>query len=196
MQPARPSRASARSRPAAPPLANGTLPDPPEEDVEPLDRAAQASVSAQDHDAVAPSQLRQRQRTATRRSVQLVLDELAPQRSPGRNERPTGAVEAYRTGYGCVLQGPEAALSVSWYADESASDDKGELHVRAWRGVVSRRGRGSRSGATIAAEVVLRSVPSSSADCAWVASDGTAYDAGAVVLLCRAMLAQQGVPDE
>jgi hypothetical protein len=68
----------------------------------------------------------------------------------------------------------------------------GELQVIVWRGTVARRGatRG-RKGATIITELVLRPVLMPSGDCQWRASDGSAFDAGALAAMVLALLQEQ-----
>src|SRR3954469_4879728 len=116
-------------------------------------------------------------RNAAQRSVDRLLDELAPEKALRRGEAPATPVEAHRTPSGCVLQGPDAALSVSWFADASEDLTLGELQVVLWRGTVTRRGIARPpKGAVVAAELVLRPVEVAPDTMVWRGSDGAEYD--------------------
>ena len=81
-----------------------------------------------------------KEKNSVQRSVNSLLDTLAPERTTTRADRAPVPVEQHRTPTGCVLQAPTAALTVRWFADTSNDAAFGELHVCIWRGVVSRRG--------------------------------------------------------
>jgi hypothetical protein len=136
--------------------------------------------------------LTQKERNTVQRSVTTLLDELAPERVLKRVDQLPGPVEQHRSPSGCVLQAEGFAVSVSWFADESKAGSMGELQVIVWRGTVARRGatRG-RKGATIITELVLRPVLMPSGDCQWRASDGSAFDAGALAAMVLALLQEQ-----
>ncbi|HEX9562595.1 MAG TPA: hypothetical protein VF981_01440 [Gemmatimonadaceae bacterium] len=130
-------------------------------------------------------------RQAVQRSVNALLDELAPDKTLKRIEHLPDAIEPYRTASGCVLQAATAAVSVSWFADAGTGAPLGELHVLAWTGTVTRRGAPAvRKGATIAAEVILRAIDPPSVDYIWQAADGSRYDTAAVAAKCRALLTE------
>src|SRR3989304_2840621 len=75
-------------------------------------------------------------RHAVGRSVTALLDVLAPEQTLTRAEREREHIERHRTPSGCVLQGPNAALSVSWFADGANETGFGEMHILLWNGVV------------------------------------------------------------
>ncbi len=123
------------------------------------------------------------------RSVDRLLDELAPERSLKGADRAPAAVEAHRTPNGCVLQGASGALTVSWFAEVSDATTLGELQVTVWRGVVSRRGAAKpRENATVVRELALRPVERPTDECVWRASDGTLFDSDGLAAHCLAML--------
>jgi hypothetical protein len=102
------------------------------------------------------------------------------------------AVEQHRMPTGCILQGPNAAISVSWYPDAGEESAFGELDVVVWRGVVSRRGAPPRrEGATIVGELALRPVEDSPGVFVWRAPDGETYDTDALAAKCLALLEEQ-----
>jgi hypothetical protein len=130
-----------------------------------------------------------KERNAAQRCVDRLLDELAPEKALRRGEAPATPVEAHRTPSGCVLQGPDAALSVSWFADASEDLTLGELQVVLWRGTVTRRG-GARppKGAVVAAELVFRPVEVGPDMMIWRAADGTEFDSATLAAHCLEML--------
>ena len=124
------------------------------------------------------------------RNVNALLDALAPERVLTRGDAAKMTVETHRTPTGCVLQGPGAALSVSWFADPNRSI--GELHVVLWRGIVSRRGAGAqKEGATIVQELVLSPIDGASNDRVWRSGDGAEYDTASLAAHCLALLERQ-----
>ena len=130
-----------------------------------------------------------KERNAAQRSVDRLLDELAPEKALRRGEAPPAVIEPHRTPSGCVLQGPSAALSVSWFADASEDLTLGELQVVLWRGTVARRGTARPStGAVVAAELVLRPVELAPETMIWRASDGAEFDSVALAAHCLEML--------
>jgi hypothetical protein len=133
-----------------------------------------------------------KERNAVQRAVTALLDELAPEKVISRTERLPVPVEQHRTPGGCVLQAPEAAVSVSWYPDADDESAFGELDVVVWRGVVSRRGAPPRrEGATIVGELALRPVEDSPGVFVWRAPDGETYDTDALAAKCLALLQEQ-----
>ena len=89
-----------------------------------------------------------RQRTAVQHEVTRLLDALAPERTPQRRATPAPepAVRAYRWPARCILQGPEQAVSVSWFPAGRDDESLGEMLVIHWRGVVSLPGATRRAG--------------------------------------------------
>lgn len=133
-----------------------------------------------------------KEKNAVQRSVTALLDELAPERVLKRVEHLQGAIEQHRTPTGCVLQAPNAAISVSWFADAATEAPLGELHVLVWNGVVARRGaRRKAEGAKMTSELVLRPIEAPADDCVWRATDGTDYDTAALAARCLALLEHQ-----
>ena len=130
-----------------------------------------------------------KERNAVQRSVDRLLDELAPEKALRRGEAPRALIEPHRTPSGCVLQGPAGALSVSWFADASEDLTLGELQVVLWRGTVARRGIARPpKGAVVEAELVLRPVELTPETMVWRASDGTEFDSAALAAHCLEML--------
>ena len=138
-----------------------------------------------------------KERTAVQRSVDRLLDELAPERAVTRGDRPKTPIERHRTPRGCILQAAAGAVSVTWFPDADNDVALGELQVVAWRGVLSRPGSVDRSeGAVVVKELVLRPIEEAPAArgtsvWAWRALDGTTYDAAALVAHCLALLELQ-----
>ena len=130
-----------------------------------------------------------KERNAVQRSVERLLDELAPEKALRRGEAPPMQVEQHRTPSGCVLQAPNSAVSVSWFADTSQDLTHGELQVVLWRGVVTRRG-GTRpaKGAEVASELVLHPVERADDTLAWRAADGREFDSEALAVYCLELL--------
>jgi hypothetical protein len=134
-----------------------------------------------------------KEKTAVQRNVNALLDALAPERVVKRAETVRGPIERHRTPNGCVLQGPDGAVSVSWFLDSRSRDTPGALHVNVWRGVVSRGGSSYRKAerATLVSELVLVPIISSLVGAAWRAEDGTEYDTAALVAHCNDLLQNQ-----
>jgi hypothetical protein len=134
-----------------------------------------------------------KERNAVQRSVERLLDELAPEKALRRGESPPLAVEPHRTPSGCVLQGPTAALSVSWFADASEDLTLGELQIVLWRGTVARRGIARPTkGAVVQRELVFRPVERGDT-LVWRAADGTEFDSVALAAHCMSLL--QSLPE-
>ena len=137
-----------------------------------------------------------KERTAVQQAVARLLDELAPERPASRTaERPL-PVERHRTPRGCIVQGAEGAVTVSWFPDAVNDEAFGELQVVAWRGVVSRPGSAHRvEGATVLQELVLRPV-AGAADAAerwaWRTADGAQYSTVALAAHCLSLLDAAG----
>jgi hypothetical protein len=133
-----------------------------------------------------------KERTAVQRAVDRLLDALAPERIVARSASPPVPIERYRTRRGCILQAPTAAVSVSWFPDAAQDGATGELHIVAWRGVLSQPGSARRTpGAAIVRELALRPVDCGTDAWEWRATDGSLHDLQAVVALCRELLEAQ-----
>jgi len=131
-------------------------------------------------------------RNAAQRAVTALLDELAPERVLKRAEDLPVPIEQHRTPTGCILQAPNAALSVSWFVDTGNDPGLGELHVVVWRGRLARRGALKKpKGATIMSEMTLQPFDCLEGECKWRASDGTAYETPALAVHCIELLNAQ-----
>ena len=130
-----------------------------------------------------------KERNAVQRSVDRLLDELAPEKALRRGESPRLAIEAHRTPSGCVLQGPTVALSVSWFADASEDLTLGELQIVLWRGTVARRGVARPpKGAVVERELVLHPTDPALDGCMWQAVDGQRFDTDSLAAYCVRLL--------
>src|SRR5215217_3870147 len=126
-----------------------------------------------------------KERNAVQRSVDRLLDELAPEKALRRSERAPMQVEPHRTPSGCVLQTPTVALSVSWFADATEDATLGELQVVLWRGTVARRGIARPPvGAVVAGELVLHPVTGPGDESMWQTRDGRVLDSAALAAHC------------
>lgn len=137
-----------------------------------------------------PSTPSSKQRFGAQHAVARLLDALAPERPPARREEPLGTVQRLRTPRGCILQGTQSALTVSWFPAGPSDGTLGELQIIAWRGVVARPGAPQRQGGGSAESVwqeVL--VPVENADgWAWRAEDGKLFDEKLLAQRCAAVL--------
>jgi hypothetical protein len=131
-------------------------------------------------------------RSAIQRSVNALLDELAPQRVLKRADEAQGPIQQYRAPSGCVLQAATCAVSISWFADATPESAFGELHIRVWQGTVTRRGghRGAHN-AVMLSELVLRPIETQLYSGLWGAADGTKYDSTMVAAKCSGLLGAQ-----
>src|SRR2546423_3902739 len=133
-----------------------------------------------------------RTRNTVQRSVNALLDDLAPERALTRGEEPKKAIELHRTPTSCVLQAENAAVSVSWFSGSGSDPLIGELQVLVWSGVVSRRGSPKRrEGATVVRELSLRPIEEPRNDRVWRASDSSEYSNLDLAALCNKLLGQQ-----
>jgi len=138
-----------------------------------------------------------KERNSVQRSVNALLDTLAPERATTRADRAPVPIEQHRTPTGCVLQAATAALTVRWFADTSNDAAFGELQVVIWRGVVSRRGSApTPDGASVISEVLLRPVDQLTDACAWRMADGTTYDVSRLAEHCLGLLKDQMLADD
>lgn len=131
-------------------------------------------------------------RAAAQRCVTALLDDLAPERVLTKAEREAATIEQHRTPTGCVLQAPDCAVSVSWFAESSVQGSLGELHVVVWRGRLSRRG-GPRSAkaATIVDELVMRPIEAPTTECVWHTASGEEFSTAALAARVTALLEAQ-----
>ena len=130
-----------------------------------------------------------KERNAVQRSVDRLLDELAPEKALRRSESAPEELLAHRTPSGCVLQRATAALSVSWFADTSEELTLGELQVVVWQGVVARRGVARPpKGAVVVSELVLHPVSGANEICVWKASNGQIFDSESLAAHCVTLL--------
>jgi len=133
-----------------------------------------------------------KEKNVVQRAVTALLDQLAPEKVLKRGDQLALQVEQHRTPNGCVLQGPAAAVSVSWFPKTGKDAPLGELHVVVWKGVVSRRGRAANpAGAKVVKELVVRPIEAPQDDCVWRAIDGTEFDTDALAARCIALLEEQ-----
>lgn len=129
-----------------------------------------------------------KERNGAQRLVQQLLNELAPERAPARSPAARTVLQRHRTPSSCILQGPETAVSVSWFADSAHETELGELQIIAWRGVVTRRGGGdARERATVLDQKVLRPVEYVGG-WGWRTEDGATLDNAGVVASCVELL--------
>jgi hypothetical protein len=133
-----------------------------------------------------------KEKSAIQRSVNRLLDVLAPEKTVKRGDQPQSPIGQHRTPAGCVLQGDGAAVSVSWFAD-TRGEKPGELHVNVWRGVVALRGSAHRKpgNATLVKQVVLLPTETSLADCIWRRDDGKEFDTLGMAEHCTALLGEE-----
>lgn len=134
------------------------------------------------------------QRTAAQQAVMRLFELLAPQKPPARREEPAADTQRHRSPTGCILQGAERAVSVSWFADSTNDLTIGELQLITWRGQVSRPGAARRTGAGAGATPVSQAAftpVDGGAGLGWVWRDaeGAVYDAAALAARCHALLA-------
>jgi hypothetical protein len=136
------------------------------------------------------SQQPARQRAAVQRDVERLLDELAPERPVPKHDTPVAAIVRHRSPGRCILQGPERAITISWFPAQGSDDTLGQLVIIAWRGTVSLPGSARRS--SIAAEPLhtwLLTPTVSVAGCQWVSpEDEDGIDIAELITRCHAML--------
>ena len=138
------------------------------------------------------SQTSAKTKTAVQKSVTRLLDELAPERVLRRIDQPVPEIEQHRTPSGCVLQAPNAALSISWFSEPSQGAPLGELNVVVWRGTVTRRGALRKAkGAEMVTSLVFRPIEPPEDECVWQGAEGERYDAAAIAAHCLALLQEQ-----
>lgn len=132
-----------------------------------------------------------KEKSAIQRSVNHLLDVLAPEKTVKRGDHPESPIGQHRTPAGCILQGDGAAVSVSWFAD-SRGIEPGELHINVWRGVVARRGAYKKaSNATLVKQVILLPTETSLPSCMWRRDDGREFDTLSMAEHCTALLGEQ-----
>ena len=130
-----------------------------------------------------------KEKNAVQREVTRLLDALAPERATARPSRLITSIQQHRTPNGCILQAPEAALSVTWYVEAADRGRVGELQVVLWRGIVSRRGSApTLDPAEVIQREVLNPVERPTDDCVWRSDEGTLYDTSGLAAHCLALL--------
>jgi hypothetical protein len=131
-----------------------------------------------------------RQKMGAQQAAARVLDALAPERPPARRDEATATVLRVRSPRGCVLQGAERAVSVSWFPPLASDATLGEMQVIGWRGVVSRPGGGRQApgSAEAVSREVLVPVESDSDAWLWRTEDGRTYDVAALTERCHQFL--------
>jgi hypothetical protein len=168
---------------------DGMLPmgDPDEMDgTEDTEETDETEVTRAGLPPVAPTM---KERNSVQQEVNRLLDLLVPERAVHRMGIKTNAVEHHRLPRGGVLQGPEGAVTVSWFPDSAQGADLGELQAMGWKGRVSHPGSSQRhSGAKILEEMVLRPVEGRTGKLEWRAEDGTTFTTDALAARCLAML--------
>lgn len=133
-----------------------------------------------------------KERNALQREVVALLDELAPEKALTRGEPLRLSIEQHRTPDGCVLQAPNAALSVSWFAAGGGNRSLGELRIIVWRGVVSRRGSPARrERAHVVRELVFHPIERPTSDKVWRDASGDEYDTPSLASLALTLLKDQ-----
>jgi hypothetical protein len=130
-----------------------------------------------------------KEKNAANRSVTALLDALAPERIVRRAEQPRMRIERFRTPDGAVLQGATAAMTVSWFPESVEGSALGELHVRVWRGTVTRRGAlHPRERAVVRNALIVRPLEPPAGDRVWISADGTTYDTETLADHCLRLL--------
>ncbi|HXT14922.1 MAG TPA: hypothetical protein VN706_04790 [Gemmatimonadaceae bacterium] len=133
-----------------------------------------------------------KEKNAVQREVGRLLDELAPERTSAHAGRSMEAIQRHRTPTGCILQGANAALSVTWYVDAAERGRVGELQIVLWRGIVSRRGSGKTpEPAEVVRQEVVNPVERPTDECIWRSDDGTGYDTTGLIAHCVMLLEAQ-----
>jgi hypothetical protein len=136
-------------------------------------------------------------RNSVQRYVNTLLNDLAPERALTRGEQPKTRVEQFRTPNGCILQAENAALSVSWFSANGNDPLLGELQIRVWRGVVTRRGSPKRKeGAIVVRELSLRPMEEPRDDRVWRANDRSEYSNFELAAFCTSIFDQQLAKNE
>lgn len=136
-----------------------------------------------------------KERNALQREVVALLDELAPEKVLTRSDPLRMPVEQHRTPTGCVLQAPNAALSVSWFAPAGSDKGLGELRIIVWRGTVSRRGAPARKqAATVVRELTFHPIERPTTDRIWRDERSEELDTASLAARCLALLKEQTDP--
>ena len=131
-----------------------------------------------------------KQRMGAQRAVSRLLEALAPEAPLARREVPAvGGVQCLRTARGCILQGAEGAVTVSWFPAAGSEPSLGELQVTLWHGTVHRPGASTRGplGAVTVRETQYLPIEREDG-WRWRASDGAMLDTDALVVRCRTLL--------
>jgi hypothetical protein len=146
---------------------------------------------AKPHATTRPTPPTNKAKAAVQRSVNALLDELAPEKTLTRGERIPVPIEQYRSPTGCVLQAADYAVSVSWF-DESKGESLGELHIITWSGTVARRGATRYTkGAKMISETIVHPIDPPDDGYLWRGTDGTRYDLIGLVAKILSLLQEQ-----
>jgi hypothetical protein len=133
-----------------------------------------------------------KQRMGAQRAVSRLLEVLAPEMPLARREVPvTAGVQCLRTARGCILQGVEGAVSVSWFPSAGSEPSLGELQVTLWHGTLHRPGASTRgpAGAVTVREAIFFPIEREDG-WRWRTTDGTMLDTDALAMQCRALLGE------
>jgi hypothetical protein len=135
-----------------------------------------------------------RQKMGAQQAAARLLDALAPERPPARRDEASPTVLRVRSPRGCVLQGAERAVSVSWFPPLASDATLGELQVIGWRGIVSRPGHGRQApgSAEAVCHEVLVPIDNGGDSWVWKSVDGRTYDVGGLTERCNELLADPG----
>jgi hypothetical protein len=133
------------------------------------------------------------QRTSAQQAVARLFELLVPQKPPTRRDDPEAATLRHRSPTGCILQGAERAVSVSWFADSVHDLTLGELQLVTWRGQVARPGAARKPGAGEVASPLSQEAftpVDGGAGRGWIWRDaaGVTYDAAALAARCESLL--------
>lgn len=102
------------------------------------------------------------------------------------------AVEQHRTPTGCVLQAPNAALTVSWFGPAGGDKSLGQMRIIVWQGTVSRRGSpAKKQGATVVRELVFHPIERPTSEKVWRDEQGQEYDTASLAAACLTLLKEQ-----
>lgn len=133
------------------------------------------------------------QRTSAQQAVNRLFELLVPQKPPTRRDDPEAATLRHRSPTGCILQGADRAVTLSWFADSVHDLTLGELQLITWNGQVARPGAarkpGAGAGATPVSQEALTPVDGGAGrGLIWKDAAGTTYDNAALAAHCEALL--------
>jgi hypothetical protein len=138
-----------------------------------------------------------KERNSVQRSVNNLLDTLAPERATTRGDRAPVPVEQHRTPTGCVLQ---AAYRCAERAVVRRYVERRPVRRATGRDLEGRRITTrivtDSDGASVVTEFALRPIDQTSEAAAWRASDGTTYDVAGLAEHCLSLLKTQMLVDD